>query len=203
MSNLSKVLGGLLIGALIYIIFLTGCGGGSSNEVIKTVYVETTKTDTIEVRIPVKEIELKYIKVKIPVPYLDTTASTPDKPTIEDFDDFIRERPMVYQDTISDDSVLIHYRIRTWGFIDKMDIGYSVRSRYYIKEKTIVEKIVTKKKRFQGFYLGLDVNISDSALTHPTPIIELSTRRINYNIGYDFKDKTIRAGIRLRIGLKK
>jgi len=200
MDNTSKILGGLLIVALIYIVFLEGCGGSGGSGVIitsDTVYIETNTTDTIIV--PVAKIVLKYIETKIPVPYLDTTS---ELAISDSFDDFVSERPMIYQDTISDDSIMIHYKIRTWGFIDKIDIGYSVLNRYYIKERSVLEKIVTKEKirRFQGIYVGLDVNISDTALTHPTPILELSMRKVNYNIGYDFKDKAIRAGIRVKLG---
>lgn len=202
MDNLSKILGGLLMVALIYIVFLTGCGSGSgeSGDIITsdTVYVETVKVDTI--KIPVEKIVLKYIEIKIPVPYLDTT-SKPDK--VEEFDDFFKERPMVYQDTISDDTVLIHYRIRTWGFIDKLEIGYGLKNQYYIKEKVIVETIVTKKKKNYGFYAGFDIGFNQAGFRHFEPSIELVTPKNTYDIGYDIIDNTFMGGVKFRIRFRK
>lgn len=205
MGNLSKILGGLLVIALIYIIFLKGCGGlgGSGNEIITsdTVYIEIKTTDTIIERIPVEKIVLKYIRTNVPVPYLDTTSSK-----LEEFDNFIKERPMVYQDTISDDTVMIHYRIRTWGFVDKIDIGYGLKNKYYIKEKVVIEKIttiqteVTPKKQFNGFYFGVDVGFIKDSVSHVMPVLEASFNRFNCNIGYDLMDKDIVAGVRIKLG---
>ena len=128
MTTLSKILATFLFAALVYIVVMQGCNGGSGDIITSdtvTVYIKTT--DTIIERIDVEKIVLKYIRVNVPVPYLDTTS----KPTeLEEFDDFFKERPMVYQDTISDDTVLIHYRIRSWGFIDKIDIGYALKNNY-------------------------------------------------------------------------
>ncbi len=126
---------------------------------------------------------------------------------IEDFDDLVKERPMVYQDTVSDDTVAIYYRIRSWGFIDKIDLSYAVKNRYYIKEKEVIKIEVTntKEKKFNGFYFGLNAGTRlDTVGIHSfTPMLEASFRNINIEAGYDLVDGSIEFGIKKRISFRK
>ena len=205
MTSTNKILGGLLIVALIYIALMQGCGGGWGNGsvIVKsdTVRIETIRVDTI--RVPVEKLVTKTIFVKVPVPYIDTTSDLAIRElTIDDFDDLVHERPMIYQDTVSDDTIAIHYRIRTWGFVDKIDLGYTLKNQYYIKERQVIETQVTNTtaKRFNGFYLGMDIGIGKDGLTHLAPMLEVSTAKINYNGGFDFNDKSVMVGLRFKLG---
>lgn len=205
MTSTNKILGGLLIVALIYIALMQGCGGGWGNGsvIVKsdTVRIETIRVDTI--RVPVEKLVTKTIFVKVPVPYIDTTSDLAIRElTIDDFDDLVHERPMIYQDTVSDDTIAIHYRIRTWGFVDKIELGYTIKNQYYIKERQVIETQITNTtaRRFNGFYLGMDVGIIKDSLSHVTPVLEASFRRFNYNIGFDLMDKDIIVGAKFKLG---
>lgn len=196
MDNLNKILGGLLIAALIYIIFLKGCSNHSCPEpeiveVIKRdsiTHIDTIRFDTTVV---------KYLTVRVPMPYYDTIHESIYK--VEDFDDFT-EYAQIYEDIVSDDTVSINYKIKVWGFIDTMEIGYRVFAPYSIVKTTTIQTEVVKKKAFNGIYGGMDVDVGKDGFKRPTPVIEVSTDKINYNLGYNVVDKELRAGIRFRIG---
>lgn len=198
MGNLNKILGGLLIAALIYIIFLNGCGNHKcpKSEIVEVIKRDSiTHIDTIRFDTTV----VKYLTAPVPVPYYDTISKFAS-PRVDDFDDLLNERPMVYQDTVSDDTVSINYRIKVWGFIDKIDIGYKVFTPYSIVKTTTIETEVVKKKAFNGFYLGMDLGIIKDSLSHLTPTLEASFRRFNCNVGFDLMDKDIIVGARFKIG---
>ena len=201
MDNLSKILGGLLIIALIYIVFMQGCNKHkfTNPEIIEidTVRNEIT-VDTI--RVINTDTVYKYISIKVPVPYRDT-GYVP-KETIDNFDDFTIKQPWIYEDTIRDDTMSINYWIRSWGYIDSISVGYRPLAQYYIEEKSVLELEVTKKKRFNGFYMGLDVGIGKDGLTHTAPMMELSTAKVNYNAGFDLMDKSVIFGVRVGINKK-
>lgn len=192
-----KILGGLLIIALIYIVLMDGCGNGNGEIVYRDTVLYETTTDTILV--PTTDTVYKTITIRIPVPYLDSTHRDTTPYVLDDFDEFT-EKPQIYEDSVSDDTISITFKATVWGFMDKLELGYRVKQYYAIVKTTTIETEITKSKRFNGIYVGMDVNISDSAVTRPTPIIELSMRKVNYNIGYDFKDKAIRAGFRVKLG---
>ncbi len=73
-KKLNKILAVLLGAALIYIIILQGCGSGSngSGEVI---YRDTVKYEAFidTIWLPTEDTIYKYITVKVPKPYFDTT----------------------------------------------------------------------------------------------------------------------------------
>lgn len=199
MDSRVKILGGTLILALIYIIFLKGCG--DKHTCLKTEIIEV---DTVRNEITIDTIVIvntdtvyKYISVKVPVPYLDTIYVSK---AVDNFDDFIVEQPWIYEDTIRDDTMSINYWIRSWGYIDSISVGYRPLARYYIEEKSVLELEVTKRKRFQGFYFGMDIGVGKDGLRHVAPMLELSTAKTNYNAGFDFNDKAVIIGARFKIG---
>jgi len=152
MTNLNKILGGSLIIALIYIAFMQGCNGNKSSKG-DIISVDTVRNEiTIDtIRIVNTDTVIKYISIKVPVPYLDTSY-VPKEVTDVNFDDFTIERPWIYVDTIYDDTMSINYWIRSLGYIDSISIGYRPLSKYYIETKSVLELEVTKKKLFNGIY---------------------------------------------------
>jgi len=199
MDNASKILGGALILALIYIIFLKGCGDKHSCPKSEIVLVDTVRNEiTIDtIRIVNTDTIYKYISIKVPVPYRDTVYL---KDNYDNFDDFTVERPWIYEDTISDDTMSINYWVRSWGYIDSISVGYRPLAQYYIEKKSVLELEVTKRKAFNGFYFGMDVGIGKDGLSHVAPMLEVSTAKINYNGGFDFNDKAVIVGARFKIG---
>lgn len=192
MDSWHKILGSIALGALIYIVFLQGCG---SHKCPESEIVEIIKRDSIT-HIDTNYFDttiVKYLTVRVPMPYYDTIYK------VEDFDDFT-EYAQVYEDTVSDDTISINYRIKVWGFIDTMQIGYKVFTPFSIVKTTTIETEVVKKKRFNGIYAGMDVDVGRNGFKRPTPVIEVSTNKINYNLGYNVNDKELRAGIRIKIG---
>lgn len=196
MDNWHKILGGIALAALIYIIFMQGCNSHKCPdpeivEVIKRdsiTHVDTNYFDTTIV---------KYLTVRVPVPYYDTIHESIY--TVEDFDDFT-EYAQIYEDTVSDDTIYINYRIKVWGFIDTIDIGYKVFTPYSIVKTTTIETEVVKKKAFNGIYFGMDIGVGKDGLKHVAPMIEVSTAKTNYNMGFDFNDKAVIVGARFKIG---
>ena len=198
MTNLSKILGGLLIVALIYIVLMDGCGNSGNGEIVyrDTVLYETT-TDTILVTNT--DTVYKTITVHIPVPYLDSTHRDTTPYVLDDFDEFT-EKPQIYEDSVSDDTISITFKATVWGFMDKLELGYRVKQYYAITKTTIIETEITKTKRFNGFYLGMDVGIIKDSLSHVAPTLEASFRRFNVNVGYDLMDRDIIFGVRAKLG---
>ena len=199
MTNLSKILGGLLIIALICIVLMQGCGNGNGEIVYRDTVLYETTTDTILV--PTTDTVYKTITIRIPVPYLDSTHRDTTPYVLDDFDEFT-EKPQIYEDSVSDDTISITFKATVWGFMDKLELGYRVKQYYAIVKTTTIETEITKSKRFNGFYLGMDVDVGKNGLARPTPMIEASTDKINYELGYNVVDKEVRAGIRFRIRLK-
>lgn len=206
MDNLNKVLGSLLVVALVYIVFLQGCGGKREikTEVITIKRVDSsTYVDTV--KFPVKEFE--YVKVRIPIPYYDTIRIVmPSGNYFEDFDeresdcDFMLKYASIYEDTIKNDTISLYYRAKVRGYLDELKIGYKIFTPYYIKSITTIETEIVKRKAFNGIYLGMDVGIGKDGLTHLAPMLEVSTAKINYNGGFDFNDKSVMVGLRFKLG---
>lgn len=198
MNNLERILGGFLIVALIYILLMDGCGNSGNGEIVyrDTVLYET-RTDTILV--PITDTVYKTITVRIPVPYLDSTRRDTTPYVLDDFDEFT-ERPHIYEDSVSDDTISITFKATVWGFMDKLELGYRVKQRYAITKTTTIETEIIKRKRFNGFYVGMDVGIIKDSLSHVSPTLEASFRRFNVNVGYDLMDKDIILGVRARLG---
>ena len=142
-----KALGGLLVLALIYILFLQQCGSGQRcPEIIKidtvlnvTVY-DTTWYDTTR---------YKYLTVNIPKPYYDTTR-IPAKILDNYFDefnnedDFVLKYAAIYEDSIKNDTISIYYRAKVRGYLDEFTLGYKIFATYYIERITTIETEITK-----------------------------------------------------------
>ena len=203
MNNLNKILGGLLVVALVYIVFLQGCGGKREVKtqvvtiirVDSSTYIDTVSFDTTS---------FKYITVRIPQYYYDTIRVLD---YLEDFDesdcDFILNYASIYEDTIKNDTISIYYRAKVRGYLDELTLGYKIFTPYYIQKTTLIETEVTKelkKKAFQGFYVGMDVGIGKDGLTHVAPMLEVSTTKVNYNAGFDLNDKSVIVGARFKLG---
>lgn len=204
-KKLNKILAVLLGAALIYIIILQGCGSGSngSGEVI---YRDTVKYEAFidTIWLPTEDTIYKYITVKVPKPYFDTTyvVDTIQKYTIEDFEDFIA-RPQIYEDTISDDTVSIYYKAVVWGYMEDIKLGYKPEQQYTIVETRTLETNTTKVKQPLGLYIGLDAAANAGGLTHLAPMVELATAKMTYNAGYDLNDQSFVIGARARINFRK
>ena len=202
MDNWHKILGSIALSALIYIVFMQGCGS-RSNKGAEIIYRDTIINEVFidTIWLPTEDTIYKYITVRIPKPYFDTITvyNTVLSYTIEDFEDFIA-RPQIYTDSVSDDTVSIAYKAVVWGYLEDMDLGYKVDQRYTIVETRTLETEVTKKKRFQGIYFGMDVGAGKDGLTHVAPMLELSTAKTNYNAGIEFNDKAVIVGARFKIG---
>ena len=212
MDNWHKILAGLLVSALIYIILMQGCGIGRGDS--NCPEIDTTAIDTVRYESFVDTIWLhnedtiyRYISVKVPVPYYDTVY-VPDEagPVVfDEFDDILLEQPWVYKDSVSDDTISIVYEIRTWGHLENIKLGYRPLARYYIEKRSILETAVTKTKRpGRSLYAGLNVGINKTGLSHLAPMFEFVTPKTAYNLGYDITDKAVIGGVkfRLRFGRK-
>ncbi len=203
MSTLEKILGGLLIGALIYIIFLEGCGNKHSCPKSEIIEVDTVLNETVIDTNFFDTIVYKYITVNVPKPYYDT-VKIPMPINFNDLGetdfDFMMKYPAIYQDTIKNDTISIFYRAKVRGYLDDLTLGYKIFTPYYIEKTTTIQTEVTKKKRFQGFYLGMDIGIIKDSLSHVTPTLEASFRRFNYNVGFDLMDRDIIIGMRAKLG---
>ena len=202
MDGYHKALGGLLVLALIYILFLQQCGSGQRcPEIIKidtvlniTVY-DTTWYDTTR---------YKYLTVNIPKPYYDTVLIYRENfDELDSEDDFVLKYAAIYEDSIKNDTISIYYRAKVRGYLDEFTLGYKIFAPYYIESITTIETEITKEKRFKGFYAGLDVGGNKSSFTHFSPTLELATRRYNYNIGYNLMDKSLIVGMRARLRFKR
>ena len=206
MNNTSKILGGLLLIALIYIVFLQGCGGKRK---VETEIVTITRIDSVTVvdTVKFKVKEFEYVTVNIPVPYYDTVRIAIPSGNYFDFDEsdceFILKYASIYEDTIKNDTISLYYRAKVRGYLDELTLGYKIFTPFYIEKTTIIETEITKeakKKSFNGLYLGMDVGIIKDSLSHLTPTLEASFRRFNYSIGFDLMDKDIIVGARFKLG---
>ena len=212
MNKLSKGLSIALLIAIV-VIFLQRCGSDCPELIIdeKVVVSHTTERDSQIVEIEV--LKYKYIDVEVPkyryYNIFDTTYiltfMDEDSPVFfdDDFDDLISES-RIYEDSITDDTVSIHYKIKIYGPLEGISLGYKVHKGYLITKTEIIETEVTKKiKHKLGIYAGLDVGGNLGELNHFTPMIELSTWKWNYNAGYNLMNNSIIFGARIRIGKKR
>lgn len=194
--NLNKVLGGALILALIYIIFMQGCGRQGGNSVI--IEIDTVLNETVIDTNWFDTTRYKYITVNIPKYYYDTVSISVDN--FDNQDDFYVEYASIYEDTIKNDTISLYYRAKVWGFMEELKLGYKIFTPYSIVKSTTIQTEIVKKKRFQGFYLGMDIGIGKDGLTHVAPMLEISTAKINYNAGFDLNDKSVIIGARFKLG---
>ena len=164
MNNLNKILGGLLVVALVYIVFLQGCRGKREikTETVTIIRIDSVTVTTIDT-IRFDTTDFKYITVKIPQYYYDTIRASY---YLEDFDesdcDFILKYASIYEDTIKNDTISIFYRARVRGYLDELTMGYKIFTPCYIEKTTLNETEVIKelkKKACQGFYVGMDLGI--------------------------------------------
>lgn len=197
MDTWHKGLGALLILALIYIVFLQQCRKCPDMETVK---IDTTKYITIYDTLWHDSTAFKYVYKSVPKPYYDTVRIT-----IEDFDnmdaDFVLKYPAIYQDIITDDTISIEYTAVVRGYLDKITIGYKFLQPFLIEKTTLIETEVTKvkKKRLTGLYIGLDAGGNKESFGYFKPEVTLSLRKTHYSIGYNIPDKSITAGIKIKI----
>lgn len=204
MDKAHKILSVSLLAA-IAIIFLQRCGSDCPElETEKRVVVShTTEIDTQIVYVEVPKY--RYFDVSVPKPYrvevLDTThiLSFMD----EDFDDLI-PGTLMYEDSVTNDTVSLHYKLKIRGILEQISLGYKVHQGYLITKTEIIETEVTKKiKHKLGIYAGLDIGGNLGEFNHFTPTIELSTWKWNYNVGYNLMNSSVIFGARIRIGKKR
>ena len=206
MDNSSKILGGLLAVAILIIILMRGCGEPRQNiggEIV--VKVDTVRYETVYDTNWYDTTKFKYITVNVVKPYYDTTIVYKSVYTANDFDQ-IMSHPSIYEDsTIKDDTVTIYYKATVRGFLDDLKLGYKIYKPSLISKTTILETEITKAKKFNGFYLGLNAGtrLDSVGLFSFTPMLEASFRNINVELGYDIVDGSIEFGIKRRISFRK
>ncbi len=202
MNTRSTILGVSLVLALAYIIFLQGCNKHkcADPEIVEIIKRDsTTHVDTLYY----DSTRYKYITVNVPTPYYDTIP-VPMPVNFNDISetnfDYLMKFPAIYEDTISNDTISIFYRAKVRGYLDNLTLGYKVFTPYVIKETTTIQTEVTKKKAFNGFYVGMDVGFIKDSLSHVAPTVEASFNRFNISVGYDLMDKDIVAGVKVKLG---
>ena len=204
MDKWHKILGISLLIA-IAIIFLKNCGSDCPELIIdkKEIVSRTEHIDSQIVEIEVKKY--KYIDVEVPVyRYYDIFDTTHILTFMDEGFDDLGLRALIYEDSVTDDTVSLHYKIKVYGPLEQISLGYKVHKGYLITKTEIIETEVTKKiKHRLGFYVGLDVGGNLNEFNHFTPVIELSTWKWNYNVGYNLMNKSVIIGARIRIGKKR
>jgi len=211
MDNLHKGLVGTLVLALIYIIFLQECRSPEKTEIVS---IKTTKHETTIDSTWLDTNTFKLIPTIVPQPiYLTAKTDTEailkalnidlsiSEIKIEDLEqDFIFKYPATYQDIISDDTVSIHYTAKIRGYLDDIKIGYKLLQPFLVERTTLIETEVTKqKKNRNGLYIGLDAGGNKQSFGYFKPEITLSLKRYHYSVGYNIPDKSITAGIKMKI----
>jgi len=196
-----KSLGVLLIAALIYIIYLTNIKypQGQSlriDSTLTTITYDTVWRDTTF---------FKYLSVPIPQPYYryDTIDSTFYTILLKDTHQFrsdlnkfyispINTINRTYEDTITDDTLTIHYRAEVFGVLHDLSIGYKLLQPLHINA---TETIIKDKT---GLYAGASVtgNASKLGLKYELMVIR---KNIGYSGGYNIIDKTIEIGIKIKL----
>ena len=126
MGNLNKILGSLLIAALIYIIFQKGCGDKHSCPDPEIVTIISIDSSTFVDTIRFDTTAFNYVTVNIPQYYYDTiTIATPAGNYFDEFDDdpdFILKYASIYEDTIKNDTISLYYRARVLGYLDELTL---------------------------------------------------------------------------------
>ena len=202
-----KIILYVLIGAVIgFLISWKGCGNRFIDNPQETVtHIDTVTYETVRDTTWYDTTRFKEIIVRVPVPYYDTTIVYESVYTQNDFDQLMRH-PSIYEDSmIHDDTVHLKYRATVRGYLDKMELGYKIVSPFLIESNTILETEVTKVKRFNGFYLGLNAGsrLDSVGVASLTPMIELSWRNLSVEAGYDIVDGSIEIGVKRRISFRK
>ena len=200
MDNWHKGLGGLLVLALIYILFLQQCGTKCDPEIIE---VDTVTNVTVYDTIWFDTTRYNYITVNIPKPYYDTIEVA--RPAGNYIDEFNTDPvyASIYEDTIKNDTLSIYYRAKVRGSLDELTFGYKIYTPYYIEKLTTITTEITREKRFQGIYIGMDVGGNKSQFSHLAPMLGLVTRRYTYDLGYNIMDNSLIVGMKAKIRLRK
>ena len=202
MDKWHKILGGALLLTLIYIIILQGCGTGprgGAREEIKVVVRDSVHIDTNWYDTTV----FKYLTVKIPKPYFDTTRILLPVYTENNFDQMMRH-PSIYEDsTVKDDTVTIYYKATIRGYLDDLKLGYKIYKPYLINKTRTVETEITKIKRPWSIYAGLDAGANKDGLIHLSPMLELATPKMTYQAGYDMVDQGFVIGVKAKISFRR
>lgn len=192
-----KILGGLLIAALIYIVFLQGCGGDRCPEIEDSTHTEI-HIDTV----PFDTAVFTYHDVPVPKPYyvpIYDTISIYDT-TEPDFNNIL-DYYSIYIDTLRDSIMDIFYEVIVRGYMDSIKIERKINQPYsLVKTKTVttLSTIIEKKPRY-GLYIGLDVGGNENSFGYFKPELTLSSQRGHYSIGYNIPDKSITAGVKIKL----
>lgn len=201
MDNLHKGLFLSVVVLLGYIVFLQQCKSRDCPEpeiievdtvanitVIDTAYYDTTRFKYLTIDIP----RIIYDTIKITV--------TGNDPSNFDGNSIVK----YYVDTVTDDTISIHYEAKTLGYLEDLKIGYRLLQPYRVDRTTTIETNTTQtiKRRFQGLYLGLDVGGNLNSFNHFTPMVELNMRKYNYNVGYNLMNESYIVGIRVKVSFK-
>ena len=198
-----KILAGLLVAALIYIIFLQGCGKQINEPTETIISIDTVLYETVYDTTWHDTTTFKYITVKVPIPYYDTTFVYESVYSANDFDQ-IMKHPSIYEDSmIQDDTVHLSYRATVRGYLDHLEIGYKIVSPFVVSSTTTIATEITKIKQPISFYMGLDAGANASGPTYFAPMAEIVTPRMSFNGGFDIINKSVIVGIRTRISFRK
>ena len=197
-----RILGGLLAVAIIVIVLMRGCG--PVNDTTETVIrIDTVLHETVYDTTWYDTTIFKYITVRVPVPYYDTTIVYESMYTQNDFDQMMKH-PSIYEDSIiKDDTIHLKYRATVRGYLDKMELGYKIVKPFLVESNTVTDIEITKVKRPISFYIGLNAGANASGPTQFSPMAELATRKMSYSLGYDILSSSVVVGIKAHISFRR
>lgn len=204
MDSGHKILSIICAGLLLYILFLNGCGESKFINGSETIVsIDTVTHETVYDTTWYDTTVFKYITVKVPKPYYDTTIVYESKYSANDFDQ-IMKHPSIYEDsTIKNDTIQLSYRATVRGYLDKMELGYKIVKPFLVESTTITDIEITKVKRPWSVYAGFDVGANSSGLIHLAPMIELVMPKMSLGAGYDLNDQAFVIGAKMRISFRK
>lgn len=199
-DNGHKVLGILLAITVIIAILLGYCKRPSGEKCPET--RDTTITKIHIDTIPFDTIIFTYHDVPVPKPYYvpiyDTvpfySKEEPDFDNILDYYSF-------YIDTIRDSVLDIWYKAQVRGYMDSITIGRKIKQPYSIKRTETIRTLTTITERSSRYalYIGFDAGGNKDSFGYFKPELTLSSKRSSYSIGYNIPDKSITAGIKLKL----
>jgi len=181
----------------LYIIFLKACDKKCPETEVDVSSKTTTNTfyDTIWQ----DSTRFHDIPIRVPVPYYQDTTFVEvidsNKPIFDDV-----KMISIYEDSITDDTVSIQYKLTVLGEVKDIKIGYKLLSPLYLKETTIekTEIIKSANPRLNSLFIGVDIG-GNLKTTHIIPEIELHRKKSGFSLGYNLIDKSVMIGLKHKI----